>query len=272
MRALKRLADKPFIGAVTKLIMRHLLDQKVDDISSHFSTYFFPKVADSNQLLDQAFRVRHQVYCDELKFLEKHPSGRETDKFDEHSLHCLIEHKERAAVAGTVRMVYSTNESEKLPLEEYCPDAISENQIHPSNFKREEICEISRLAVPAEFRRRNADKLPNAATGEINEQTYSETELRCFPFIAVGLYLSGASMAINTGRNHCFVMMEPRLARSLRFVGITFTQIGPTIEYHGQRAPYYISSEMLMKSLSGGFKKMLKHIGNDIVSQNPQIS
>ena len=62
-------------------------------------------------------------------------------------------------------------------------------------------------------------------------------------------------------------MMEPRLARSLRFVGISFEKVGPIVEYHGQRAPYYISRNLLMTGLTPGFKKILNNIDKKIISQ-----
>ena len=111
------------------------------------------------------------------------------------------------------------------------------------------------------------DKFAGAATGAINETTYSEKELRCFPFIAIGLYLTAASLALSQGIRHAFVMMEPRLARSMRFIGIKFVQIGPTIDYHGQRAPYYINAELLLKNLTPGFKYMLKDIQSQVNKQ-----
>jgi N-acyl amino acid synthase of PEP-CTERM/exosortase system len=110
------------------------------------------------------------------------------------------------------------------------------------------------------FRRRQSDKFKGASTGAINTHSYSDTELRCFPFIAIGLYLSAASVVIEKDIKHTFVMMEPRLARSMRFVGIQFEQIGPTINYHGKRAPYYINPSLLMQNLSPSFKIMLRDI------------
>lgn len=116
------------------------------------------------------------------------------------------------------------------------------------------------MAVPSEFRRRKTDKYDGAATGAINEAVYSEKELRCFPFIAVGLYLSAASVTIEKGIKHVFVMMEPRLARSMKFVGINFQQIGPVVDYHGKRAPYHIDPHSLYKTLSPGFKVLFANI------------
>jgi len=59
-------------------------------------------------------------------------------------------------------------------------------------------------------------------------------------------------------------MMEPRLARNMGFVGIKFRQIGPVVDYHGRRAPYYINAELLHAHLARGFKMMLKNIKHSI--------
>lgn len=56
--------------------------------------------------------------------------------------------------------------------------------------------------------------------------------------------MASAIMCIDSGIKHVYVMMEPRLASSMKFVGIKFIQIGKPIEYHGLRAPYYINPEI----------------------------
>ena len=73
----------------------------------------------------------------------------------------------------------------------------------------------------------------------------------------MGLYLCAASIVIENDIKHTFVMMEPRLARSMKFIGIQFEQIGPAINYHGKRAPYYINPSLLMENLTPGFQMML---------------
>jgi N-acyl amino acid synthase of PEP-CTERM/exosortase system len=236
-------------------------------VCSHFTQYFAFEIADTTELKEQAFKIRHQVYCEELKYEPIQANGFEQDQFDSHSSYCLIKHFSSDLYAGTVRIVNSSSERhEILPIEQYCLDTITELQYAPSNFSRDEICEISRLAVPSIFRRRQVDKFPGAATGTFNEKTYSEKELRCFPFIAIGLYFSAASLALKSGKRHAFVMMEPRLARNMRFVGIKFKQIGPVVNYHGRRAPYYINADLLNKNLSSGFKTMLNRIQKTINS------
>ncbi|WP_017444343.1 PEP-CTERM/exosortase system-associated acyltransferase [Gayadomonas joobiniege] len=260
MKKLRKLAEKPIIGPIVKTFVRLFADRKVHSISGHFFKYLKPELAIDEGLKQATFRVRHQVYCSELNFLPISEDGHEKDEFDKHSIHSVIRHKESGDIMGTVRLVLSSDPSEKLPIEAFCLNSIDNKEVHPNDFPREKICEISRLAIPENFRRRNVDKHNGAATGAINESTYSEAELRCFPFIAVGLYLTCASIANQKGIEHCFVMMEPRLARSLKFVGISFKQIGPIVNFHGRRAPYYISHAMLMRELSPGFRRLMKKI------------
>lgn len=243
-----------------KLLSGYSKLREANYISSHFSTYLTPLVAVDEELRREVFKIRHNVYCEELKFEPPKDDQMEIDFFDAFSMHCLIQHVSSKHFAGTVRIVRPTEPDQCLPIEKYCLDSITDDVLSPANYDRKDICEVSRLAVPKEFRRRQMDNFDGAAVGVINQQTYSETELRCFPFIAVGLYFAAAALALEQGIKHAYVMMEPRLARSMNFVGIKFQQIGPVVDYHGRRAPYYINQSLLEKSLTPSFAKMLKDI------------
>lgn len=267
MKLLKSLSKKPFIGPFFSFLTKAFANQQAKNIARHFSEYLQPKFAYNESLRSASFNIRHQVYCEELNFEPLRDNREETDEFDPQSLHCVIQHRESKKYAGTVRLVCTKSDTQLLPIEKYCLDSIDHPTLSPTNFPRHKICEISRLAVPEEFRRRRSDKFKGAATGAINETIYSEKELRCFPFIAVGLYLSAASIVMNRGIEHVFVMMEPRLARSLKLVGIEFKQIGPVVNYHGKRAPYYITPDMLLKSLTPGFKALFTSVKSDLDNQ-----
>lgn len=235
-----------------------------DRIASHFSTYFESDVSNSDESKEASFSIRHNVYAEELKLEPVTRDMLETDAFDSHSFHCLIKHRVSNIFAGTVRIIQSRNDSERLPIEVYCEDSITEDKYHPKHFARHDIVEISRLAVPAQFRKRQMDNFDGAAVGAINESTYSEMELRCFPFIAVGLYLTASAVLIKNNVEHCYVMVEPRLARSMRLVGLQFEQIGPVVDYHGQRAPFLINPMRVPNNLRPGFKVLLEKIMEDI--------
>ncbi|NTS77740.1 PEP-CTERM/exosortase system-associated acyltransferase [Catenovulum sp. SM1970] len=257
----------PVLKHVAGSVARHVANSKAKKIAEHFAIFLEPIVAFEPNDKSEVFKIRHNVYCTELGFEEERPDQQEKDLFDDYSIHCLIQHKSSKKYAGTIRLITPKKEEEVLPIEKYCLNAISDDEVHPNDFPKETVAEISRLAVPLEFRKRNADKFDGASTGAINEQTYSEDELRCFPFIAVGLYMSVANIAFHEKIEHVFVMMEPRLARSLAFVGIQFKKIGPTVEYHGKRAPYYISRQMLIDSLPAGFIRLMNNISGNIDRQ-----
>ncbi|MFT5756784.1 MAG: N-acyl amino acid synthase of PEP-CTERM/exosortase system [Alteromonadaceae bacterium] len=263
----KKLLDTPVIGGVAKKIVSMKVNSDAMSIAEHFTKFLQPEFASNHELTEEVYRIRHNVYCDELAFLDKHEDGREHDEFDPQSLFALIKHKPTDVYTSCVRIVKSTQASELLPLEKLCMNSITNMELHPKNFARSEIAEISRLAVKAEFRRRKVDKYKGSAQGVISETTYSETELRCFPFIAIGLYMAGATLAIDTGVKHVYVMMEPRLARSMKFVGIKFIQLGDAIDYHGLRAPYYINPLIFLENLSPGFKSLYLSIREDLNNQ-----
>ncbi len=268
MKRLKALADKPIIGGVVKKAMASLASNDAKTISEHFSQYLKPQIADTEQLKHEVYKLRHNVYCEELHFEDVKETYEERDTFDSRAIHCFVRHISSNNLAGTVRLITSAREDELLPIEQFCSHALTDPDISPMKYGRHEICEISRLAVPAVFRKREIDKYAGAATGAINEQVFSPTELRCFPYIAICLYLSAAAMSYKTRRFHVFVMMEPRLARSLNFVGIMFKQLGQPIEFHGKRAPYYIDARELKKTLSSGYLKLLQAVERDLFATN----
>lgn len=266
-RLLKWMDKNPLLKNVSKSVQNTLANREVSKISSHFKQYFNSIIANDDDIRKISYRIRHDVYCSELKFEPEKPDRIEFDEFDKNSIHCLVQHKSTKQYAGTVRMVMSSSKDDLLPIEQFCSHALTDEYLHPKNFKREEICEISRLAVPEQFRKRKSDKYDGAGTGVINETSFSQNEMRCFPFIAISLYFMAATVTQQKKINHIFVMMEPRLARSLRFVGIPFTQIGGVTEYHGKRAPYHIDPKVLFKTLSPGFKKLMLVIGDDMRKQ-----
>lgn len=264
MKHLKIIQKIPVVKHLVNKAISRLASNDANAISKHFSQFLRVELAASEDLRAEVFNVRHQVYCEELHFEDERKNQLEQDEFDSHSFHSLIRHVTTGKVAGTVRIITSGHGDEKLPIEANCMHAITDPAIFPAAFPRHEICEISRLAVPETFRRRKFDQFKGAATGVINEVFFSEHELRCFPYIAICLYLSAALMALHNNKRHVFVMMEPRLARSLTFVGIVFKQLGDPIEYHGKRAAYYINPEMFRKNLSVGYVKLLESIEREL--------
>ena len=250
-RTIKRLSKYPVFTPIINYIIRKSANRKAANIAKHFGQYLEPVYANSTDKYNECFHIRHQVYCEEHDFLPPSEDRLETDACDEHSYHLLLQQSSSENYTGTIRVVYSDDDSQLLPIEKYCAECLESSDPKPSDFPRDSICELSRVAVLRDFRRRKIDRFDGAATGDINSETYSEEELRCFPFIAIGLYLSAANVILHNNHKHCFMMMEPRLARSMSFIGLTFNQIGPVINYHGKRAPYYINPRLFDETLPG---------------------
>ncbi|MBF7072173.1 PEP-CTERM/exosortase system-associated acyltransferase [Glaciecola sp. MH2013] len=255
------------IGKLKRRWSEHQSVKEAQEVSLHFATFLRPVIANSDFKKDIVFRLRHKVYCEELSYEPLRDDELETDTFDNYAFHALIQHIKSRQYAGTVRIICPRDESEKLPIEVFCQDKILNAKFLPENFNRDDICEISRLAVPLEFRRRVSDQVSGAATGSFNDDVDEDNELRCFPFIAVGLYFSAAAMCLKLNKKHAFVMLEPQLARNLALVGIKFKQIGPITDYHGKRAPHYINSDLLFANLDSGFECMLENIRKSLYAQ-----
>lgn len=113
------------------------------------------------------------------------------------------------------------------------------------------------------FRKRNGEReTPDGQGQELFE--WSQTERRRFPHIALGLYLAAATAGLAKGMDGVYAMMEPRLARHLRFAGIKFIQVGDAIEFQGKRAPFYITRQSLFQNLVRPLRGLLFAIGDDL--------
>jgi N-acyl amino acid synthase of PEP-CTERM/exosortase system len=263
----KQTVDQADTNKAPRKNATELTSDEANAIADYFSRYLKPQLASSDDVKTQVYRLRHQVYCEELAFEKTNTAQLECDEFDARAIHCIVQHLSSSTLAGTLRLIPKKSSNELLPLEKFCAQAISHSELNPNNFLHHQVCEISRLAVPAIFRKRQTDQFAGSATGAINEQTFSTHELRYFPYIAISLYLSAIAMCRKMRCFHIFVMMEPRLARNLGFVGIHFTQLGPVIDYHGKRAAYYADARELRKGLSVGYKKFLHTIETTLFSR-----
>ena len=237
-------------------------------LSQLFHRYFQIIPADSPALREEVYRIRYEVYCREFKYEQAadFPDGLEYDNFDaQRSHHCLLLHRETGLLAGCVRLVTNdpANLNAPLPFEQGCNISNLKNaNIAPMIKQRSQIGEISRLAVPATFRRRRND--PGSPIGELSIPNFSRNERRCFPHIPMGLYLAAAAIGLQMNLDGVFAMMELRLARHLRRFGIIFEQAGDIIDYHGQRAVFYISRDGLFKHLQPEIRALLDTILADL--------
>jgi len=236
------------------------------DLVTSFGKYFRVVVADSPDLRDEVFRIRYKVYCKEMRTEreEQFPDGREYDIFDDFAAHCLLQHRPSGLYAGCVRLVYGDPVmSPSLPFEVHCRNSLYPSTVETILSHRGSFGEISRLAVPAEFRRRKSE-LGIPIPIQLDDQSVlSQVERRHqSSHITMGLFLAAAAMGLIRGMSGVFAMMEPRLSRYLRQFGLEFEQVGEEVEYHGKRAAFYITKEGL--KLNGDMAALLEFITGEI--------
>jgi len=230
-----------------------------------FHKYFEAVAATQEELRTEVFRIRYDVYCEELRFEDpaRFPDKQEIDPFDRFSRHCLLWHKSSRSYAGCVRLVQvdPENPDEPLPFERLCKDRMYPEVLTRLVPDRRNVGEISRLAVRASFRRRKGE---SSVPGGIVEERQGAFGGMRTPWIALGLYLSAAAAGLIRGLDGVFALMEPRLARRLGTYGIKFHQVGEPVEHRGERAPFFISRHDLYSGLPPPVRGLLEVIESDL--------
>ncbi|MCC5856516.1 MAG: PEP-CTERM/exosortase system-associated acyltransferase [Ectothiorhodospiraceae bacterium] len=217
--------------------------------------------------LRQIQHLRYRVYCREFGFEREEdcPGGLEQDRHDPSAHHCLLQHRRTGEAAGCVRVIERGHETEGLlPLEEFCGHSLTHPLLHPSRLPSHMVCEVSRLAVPAIFRRRAGEQL--SPFGKQEGLVRSEEEPRCYPMIGMAMFLAATALVGFTGRQHVFAMMEPKLARLLARSGLRFTRVGELIDYHGKRAAYYINHRDAERNMIPPLRRLYLGIRQDLAT------
>ena len=198
---------------------------------------FEGRIAETEELLAEAHRLRYQVYCVEHDFLDPadNPGGLERDKYDAHSAQALLRHRASGATVGTIRLVLHKPgaTSGSLPFHEVCERA---KDIDSSVLPLETTAELSRFAISRAFRRRVGDGdygLPNEPDELLKDGR------RVIPHITLGLMTLALRIGVVRGVTHICAVMDPALLRLLTRFGIHFEPLGPTVDYHGWRQPCY---------------------------------
>lgn len=221
------------------------------------------------------YRLRHDVYCEELKYEEPSDPLKklEFDIHDQNSIHCLIEHRRTGLVAGCVRVVipnpsrpYPLNQ---LPLQSYGHQSLTHTELHPDRMDQDSFYEISRLAVNRLFRTKPKDDAISAEASTAKQDTpfFSTEERQLFPLLATSLFITGYALGRQLGKIQVFAMMEPSLPRLLALTGFHFTKVGETINFHGRRSAYYINKEQAENGLKQTLLPLYLHIQKTLTLQ-----
>ncbi|MGR9045354.1 MAG: PEP-CTERM/exosortase system-associated acyltransferase [Gammaproteobacteria bacterium] len=235
------------------------------DIKSHYLKYFYTLKASSEELREQAYKIRYQVYYEEQKMISAQEVGDryETDVWDSDSIHSLLFHRPSNRPIGNIRLILLGNKSNKmLPIEEHYQKSFDLSAIHVSHLRTGKTGEISRMAILSSFRRRAADNSDSYGLGKNNEAM----DGRRFPinYMPMCLTFAAINLMIEQRLDYGIALMEPRLARLLGRYGVTLKQVGQTIDYFGSRAPYLIFPESTQQNIAEDYRGLFDIIGHEL--------
>lgn len=194
-------------------------------------TTFTVRIADTEPLRQQAFRLRHQVYCVENDFEPRRADAIETDSFDTRAPHALLFHRAVEEPIGTVRLVLPVADAAvgTLPIHAVCAADLFGRVGLPLGGT----AEISRFALSRE----RVQKL---------QQTTGPDETRhILSFACLGLIAALRQIARAHDVTHTVAVMEPSLRRRLSILGLPMIEMGEPVNHHGVRVPCYTRIDQL---------------------------
>jgi N-acyl amino acid synthase of PEP-CTERM/exosortase system len=243
--------------------------QETANLGSAFKQYFEIVPAYTDALKDEVYRIRHQVYCEDLNFESSRPDRREIDEHDDHSLHLLMRSVKTMEFIGCARIVRPPADDPRyqLPFEKKCLSLLDRTIVDPAKLPRHTIGEVSRLAVVSAYRRRKGEASKPVG---ITKDDFGPLDLPRFPYISVGLYLGTTEMARLHGIETLFVLTEERLASHFRKLGVRVEAIGQPIEHRGTRTPSMMSVRGIINDIRSIIRPLYHNIAADIEKYLPK--
>jgi N-acyl amino acid synthase of PEP-CTERM/exosortase system len=206
----------------------------------------------SDELKNEVYKLRYQVYCIETNYLkaEDYPDGLEFDVFDQQSVHYLIRHRKSGTYAATTRLILpDPNNPEKLfPVELHCE---IDNIAMMQNINRDHLGEVSRFCVSKAFKKRKNEAHTLAGIdADWHPDHFTINERRSFPHLAIALIACFIKASHENNIHYLFACMEPSFFRFVSPLGINLIKIGPLTDYHGERWPAAIKITDLLDNVA----------------------
>jgi N-acyl amino acid synthase of PEP-CTERM/exosortase system len=241
---------------------------EIFNLGKAYQQYFEVVPAYSDALKDEVYRIRHQVYCEELAFEPQRPDRRESDEYDAQSLHLLMRGVQTGEFIGCTRIVLTrpADPYYPLPFEKACVAALDRSIVDPMQLPRNSIGEVSRLAVLARFRKRKNDDKKDPLP--LSDSDFGTPAQPRFPYIPLGLYLGTIELARLNDIQTLFVLTEQRLASHFRKLGVNIQTIGAPIEHRGRRIPSMLNTNGTINNM----RMLLRPLYRVIAAEVAKIS
>jgi N-acyl amino acid synthase of PEP-CTERM/exosortase system len=228
-----------------------------------FSKYFRYVPALTPQMAAEVYKIRHQVYCEDLKFEATRADGLETDTYDTHSVYGMVQSVTTDEYVGCARLILPNPEdpARRFPVELSCAATIDKSKFDPDAFPRTKLAEVSRLAVVASYRRRKGEE---KLAAPVTDETFGTLRQPRFPYIPCALYFGCAALARKFGIERVLVLTEPRLASHFRKLGMNIEPIGGAVEHRGLRVPSVINAVTFPTDIKFALRPLYKLVEHEV--------
>lgn len=216
----------------------------MSDLVSAFDKYFEITPVNSLDLQQEFFRLRYQVYSEELRLPDfeswRFPDGFETDEYDRpnRSASALLRHRPTESLVGGIRLIFCDPDDpfKPFPIEAHIGHYFDPALIDPIQLPRRTTAEISRLILAKRFRSRGRERLYSHGMDSSSFQERSNSR-REFPHPVLGLLTALVRLSSHHGITHWCAGMEPIFNRRLRRFSAHLEPVGSLVDYHGMRQP-----------------------------------
>jgi len=220
--------------------------------------------ADTDELRQLAFKLRYDVFCnhdfgselfertDCFTLRSGTTDDTEKDSYDHNADHYLLMHRKSGNVAGTVRVVHFDADTPifSFPLQEVCDHPF----LHEGS-KEQRVCEISRLCMAPQFRKRDSDGRTLPAYTHIKPpQNRGASDVamirRRIPFAPLGLMMAAFESALSRRTMNCVLAMDPSDFKILRSLGVVYKVLGPRLSNYGNMQPVVFNVKAVLDHMA----------------------
>ena len=188
-----------------------------------FNKYFEIIEATTEELKQEHYKIRYQVYIEELKMGFDHNNNMEMDKYDNRSIHFLVRHKSTNQYVATCRLIYPTSSQNYLPIATYGKYPIDSLINIPVIDNQHTVVELSRTAVPKtviQFRK-----------------SLSPEEREASTYLFMSLIAGITRWCIQNNVETVCGFIDPILVRKMKMIGFNLDIIGESVDVYGLRTP-----------------------------------
>lgn len=183
-------------------------------------------------------------------FLYPERSPTEADSLDQRTICYVVRRRTSGVLVAAVRMILAdaSQLDAPFPLEAF-PVLRRRARDHVWRVPREQLGQISRFTVAADYRRRADETVtPHGLTSSLLAAPDISGK-RGFPLVLYGLFKAVVTMSTQQGIAYWYSMLDPTLVRLLARFGIRFQPIGPVVDYRNARQPCIAAADIVLSEI-----------------------